>query len=122
MDDSSGVGRGERTTNLNRDLQSLSQIQSRTYALPQSLAVDELRGDETRIAGGADFIDREDVRMIQGRGCPGFLNESLQTLLIRGEGFRKNLNCDRSIQLQVAGEIDLTHSALTNLRADFVAA
>ncbi len=117
-----GVGRGERTANLNRDLQSLCQIQSRTNALPQSLSINKLSGDETRIASDADFIDREDVRMIQGRGRPGFLNESLQALLIRGERFRKNLDCDRAIQLQVAGEIDLTHPALTNLRADFVTA
>src|SRR2546425_12839146 len=120
MDDPCGVGRGERTTNLNRDLQRLRQIQSRTNALPQSLAVNKLSGDETRTPSDADFINREDVRMIQSRGRPGFLNESLQTLLIRGQGFRKNLNRDRSIQLQVAGEIDLTHSALTNLRANFV--
>src|SRR5881398_964463 len=36
MDDARSVSRGERTTNLNRDLQSLRQVQSRTNALPQS--------------------------------------------------------------------------------------
>src|SRR5437868_10817909 len=121
MDNPHGVSRGERTTNLNRDLQRLRQVQSRTNSLPQSLTVNELSGDETRTPGDADFINREDVRMIQGRGRPGFLNESLQALLIRGQRFRKNLNCDRSVQLQVARQIDFAHPALTNLRADFVA-
>src|SRR5207302_9098292 len=120
MDNPCGMRRGERTANLNRDLQSLREVQSRVTALPQSLSVNKLRGDETRTPSDANFVNRENVRMIQGRSRPRFLNESLQTLLIGGERFRKYFNCDRSIQLQVAREINFTHSALANLRADFV--
>src|SRR5205823_9102994 len=62
------------------------------------------------------------MRMIQGRGCLRFLDEPLQSLWVRSQGLWENLDRDRPIQFSILGQIHLSHSALANLRADFIAA
>ena len=90
--------------------------------MAQRLAIDKLSRDETSIARRADLINCEDVRMIQSRSSFRFLNEALQSLLVRSYSLRKNLDRHRSIEFRIKGEVDLTHAAGADLRADFVAA
>src|SRR5207248_1878028 len=122
MDDARRVCRRERATSLNRSLENIRQFHSRIHALPQSLAVDELSRDETRTAGWANLINRQDMRMIQGRGCLRFLVEPLQSLWVRSQGLWQDFDRDSSIQFSVLRQIHFTHSALANLCADFVTA
>src|SRR5439155_16536506 len=62
-----GVGCGERARRLDRHLKYFSQVHWRPFhALAQSLAVDEFSGNKMVSFGFADFVDRDDVRMIQG--------------------------------------------------------
>src|SRR5213593_3982181 len=59
--------------------------------------------------------------MIQCGSSPGFLHEATHGLAACVIA-RQNLQSDFAIELGVVGEVDLTHSARAELRADFVAA
>ncbi len=89
--------------------------------MTQREAVDELHGDEVRIITLTNFIDGGDVRMIERRRCLRLLFEPPHPIVIRCEVRRKNLQCHFPVKLSIFCEINLAHSALADLRADFVA-
>src|SRR6266545_778068 len=89
---------------------------------PQSLTFEQFRNDIGRAIVSADIVNGEDVGMIQ---CPGGLRlllEPMQAVAVLRECGRQDFDSYIAIQLLIAGAIDLTHSALANLRADFVTA
>ena len=45
-------------------------------------AIDEFRGDETRIIGFAHLMNRQNVRMIEGRGRLGFSLKTSQPSVV----------------------------------------
>src|ERR671925_514509 len=93
--------RSQRSRDLNGKLKRIAQLKACLHPLAQGLAIDKFRGDEPRIADGADFMNRENVWMIQSGSRLRFLDESLQSLLIRGEGFRKNFDGDLTIEFSI---------------------
>ena len=101
--------------------QGLSQItiqfslERNIDAAAQSISVNKLGRDETRTAGCSDFINCEDVRMIQSGSCFCFLDESQQALLVRRQALRKDLDRHGSIQLSILRQIHLAHSTRANL-------
>src|SRR5881628_2080612 len=90
--------------------------------MTQREAIDELHGDEVRTITLTNFIDGGDVRMIERRRCLRLLFEPPHPIVIRCEVRRKNLQCHFPVKLSIFCEINLAHSALANLCADFVAA
>ena len=88
--------------------------------LAKRFAFDELRGNESRILGCSDFVNRQDVRMIQRRRSFRFLDKALETVLIRGKTLRKDLDRNHAVQLGIKREINLAHATSAELRADFV--
>jgi hypothetical protein len=122
MDDARGMRGRKRAAGLNRDLENVRQIQSRLRVIAQRTSVDELRRDERRFAGPADLVDREDVRMIQCRGGPGFLHKPAQAVLVRRDFDRQNLQRDLAIERGVLRQVHLAHPARAERGANFVMA
>src|SRR6266542_7083816 len=73
---------------LDRDLQNLYQLHPRGDALAQSISVDKLSRDKTRGATCADFVDGDDVGMIQRRSRLCFLNKAPHPRLISSDVVR----------------------------------
>jgi hypothetical protein len=68
-----------------------------------------------------DRVNRNDVRMLQiGRG-PRFAKKACSQLIGPREILRQHLECDLSIELDVAGEVDHTHPATTKGALDRIA-
>ena len=82
VNDARCVGGGERTGDLAGHLQHIEQSHAFVHALPQRLAVNELSRNKAGIAGRSDFMNSQNVRMVERRSSLRLLNESLQTLLI----------------------------------------
>src|SRR5215470_5529261 len=64
----------------------------------------------------ADFVDRDDVRMVEGRGRPRFPREPRQTIRVPRELGGQYFQGQLAAQSRVFSQIDLTHPA----RAEFV--
>src|SRR6476661_2417186 len=87
--------------------------------ISQSLAIDELHGDERPIVV-ADVIDRTNARMIQRRRRMRLAPETLERLGIPGYIFGKELQSDRSIESGVIGLIDDPHASSPKFLGDAV--
>jgi hypothetical protein len=82
----------------------------------QRNAFDVLRGDETRIAVVAKFVDGQNIRMIERRNGAGFLCEALHSFRISRDFGGQKLDSHSAFQLAgVLREIHFTHAT----RADF---
>jgi hypothetical protein len=117
MHDSRGVGGGQRVGNLRCILQR--------SAHPQSFAPDQvierfaghiLHGDVVNRLViyflGVDVIDGDDVRVVQGRRSPRFLNEPFFAVSTDRCG-AQNLDRGHPVETRVHGLIHDTHSAGT---------
>ena len=71
---------------------------------------------------GTDVVDGDDVRVVQGAGGLGFLDEAALAVGIGNLAGRKNLDGDGAPQLRVPGFEDDPHAALAQLRLNCVAA
>src|SRR6266404_194550 len=85
-------------------------------------AVDKLHRDVVRAATLANFVDVRDVGMVERRGRLCLAHEALHAIAIRTNIGGQNFQCDFAIESCVLRQINLTHPARANLRADFVAA
>jgi hypothetical protein len=74
-----------------------------------------MRGKEPR-ALGLDQSEAErltDVGIVECRGSLRFTLETLQRLMILGEGFRQELERHEAVELRVLSLVDDTHAAAT---------
>ena len=67
---------------------------------PQRLTVEQL-GDDVRPIGGADFVNGEDVRMIQRGDRAGFLLEATEAIGVGGERRGQDLDGDVAAEARV---------------------
>ena len=112
-----GVVRGgERVGHADRDIDHVGDRHwlMRRHSIAQRLSFDVLRGDEVTIGVFADFVNRQDVRMIERRGSTRFALKSAHPFFVVGESFGQKFECDFALQRGVFGEIDLAHSAHTD--------
>ncbi len=73
-----------------------------------------------RGANGADFVDGDDVGMIQRRSSLCFLNKAAHPRLISSDIGRQNLQRHLAIEVSVLRQIYLSHSTRAYLRDDDV--
>src|SRR5262244_318908 len=90
--------------------------------LAQCLPIDKLHRNEVDSVAFADFMDGGDVRMVERGGGGGLLLEAVHSLSVGSQIGRQDFQCDVTVQAGIFSQINLTHSALAQLRADFVAA
>ena len=112
VDDAFGVRRIKAAGNLNADLQQFCQLDAALGdAVLESLALQQLHGDEGTAFEFADVVNRADVRMVQRRCGARLAVESLDgrgiVRRLLGEKFER----DAAPQARVAGAVDHAHSA-----------
>ncbi len=83
-------------------------------AVLERAALHELHGEEVRALVLADVVDRDDVRMVQGRGGARFGLETAYELGVRGEACAEDFDGDAAVEARLYGEVDLAHSAATD--------
>ena len=79
----------------------------------ERLALHQLHRKEGAAIVLADFVNRADVGMIQGRGSAGFALEALECLTIVGDVVRQEFQRDVTAKALVLGLINHTHPATT---------
>jgi len=81
-----------------------------------------VRHDDKQLAIGslADFVNRANVIMIEGRGGFGFVDEALLFLLGMAEMWREKFEGDEAVELQVLGFVDDAHATAAELFNDFI--
>ena len=70
----------------------------------------------------ADFVNRQDVRVIEGRGGARFVQEAAHPLRIAGELGAQHFQRDRAAEGRIDGLVDLAHAAAAQQVLDLVAA
>ena len=94
------------------DLQDRAQIHPPgREELPQVHAFDEFHRDVMPGPLTSYFVNRQDVRMIQGGRTARLALEPAQLRLVRREMLRKKLERRFAPELLVAGQIDFAHAA-----------
>ena len=83
-------------------------------------AVQKLHGDERMTFVLADFVDRADVGMVQGRRSTRLAPKAFESLRVLGKFVRKKFQGNEAPELGVFGLIDHTHAAAAELFDDAV--
>jgi hypothetical protein len=111
MDDAIGVRSRQRRCDLNRHIQGVSaRHRLRQHSFTQGCAFDEFCGDKRSGVGLIDFVDRDDVGMVQARSGLGFLLEPLHAIGIGGRSIGQNLQRHFAIEPGVLRQIHLSHA------------
>jgi len=111
MDDPCTVCRRQRAAGLNGDFEHLCDLETATIeAHPKSLAINELGRDEMNVAGLPDVVNRENVRMIEGRGRSRFLPEPAYASLIGDEPQRQHFHGELPAEPDILRQVDLSHT------------
>ena len=122
VDDSGAVGFGESLRHLDGNVERVVDgKRSARDALFQSLALvvghDEI---ELAVVRLADVVDGADIRVVQGRGRFGFLDESLLRRLVACQLGRKKLERGEAVEAGVPDLTDETHAASAEMGDDLV--
>ncbi len=123
VDQAAGVRLVQRRRHLADDVnyarrgQDALAVKQRAQVLPADVA----HRDEQGPVCLAGIVDRNDVRMIDGRRGPHLPGEPLAEPRVTGELRRQNLQCHRSAQPGVERTVDDRHSAASDLLLDLVA-
>ena len=86
----------------------------------QIVALDEFHHEGGHAPAFFQAVDGRDVRVVQRREDFGFALKAGQSVRIRRQGRRKDLDGDLTLQPGVRRPIDLPHAAFAKLRGDFV--
>lgn len=86
----------------------------------QLFAANELHGNEGDALRFAHLMDHGNVRVLEGGGGLGFLDEAAPPLGVSHQIRRKNLEGNLAVEVQVDRAINDPHSAPANLLEDFV--
>ncbi len=103
---------------LRGDVENLAHgDQAGFQQLAKGLACDKLHGDVVACAVAAEFVDRDDVGVVERGGGFGFLFKAKQAFDVSGKCGGKNLDGDATFEAGVNGMVDLAHAARAQ-RAD----
>ncbi len=83
-------------------------------------SVHVLHGDVVSGAVLAEFVDCDDVRMIQRRGGVRFALETAEAFVVGGKFGGENFDGGAAAKLGIAREVNFTHSARAQQADDFV--
>ena len=122
----------QRREHAGRDPQRLGPVQRPGLAeqVAHGAALDVLHDDVRRLHGRAAgllddvltaVVDRDDGRMVQGRGGLGLAAEPLVELRVPGQVGAQHLDRDAAAEAGVVADVDLGHPAATEQLAHLVA-
>ena len=83
-------------------------------------ALDVIHREEVLAFGEADFVNRDDVRVLQARGGGGFGAEALDEILSRQRPGQEHLHRDDAVQAHLPRSIDDAHPAARDFFQQFV--
>ena len=124
MDDAFLVGRGDRVRDLAGDGDRVVGRHRPRFLEHhvERLAVHEFE-DEVRLRiGGFEAMDPGDVRVVQRREDLRLALEARDAIAVGGDRCVQRFDCDRAIELGIAGAIHLAHAAFAEQGRDFVRA
>ena len=121
MYDAGGVRLGKRVGDLNAIADSFAQFELAILKHGrQSRSADVLHDDEVGVALGVDFINSDDVGMIQSRRCHGLaLKAAAGSRAQRAIG-GKNFDSNIAVKPGIVGAINHAHSACSKIRENVV--
>ncbi len=121
MNDSGAVRFFKCTRDLDRDVEYFGNFQRRRCHLPaQRHAVDELGGDVMVSVVNSDFVNRENVWMVEIRRGRRFLFEAIESIPVGSEFVTEDLDRDLATELHVFSKIDDAHPACAELLKNLV--
>jgi hypothetical protein len=121
MDDIRGMRRGERPDDLHRVIdRAIDRHRHIVRQTAQRHAIDEFHHNEIAVVDGIDIVDRDDVRVVQGRGGSRFLGEAPLALGTLRAGVQ-DLDRDLPTQTVVVGFVDDAHAAASDFASDQIA-
>ena len=121
MDDPGVVRLGDSLRRLNRDFERAADRQRAfQYQLPNGLPVDELRDDVGPRLHLADFVNRQNVRVVERGGRLRFRDESPQPVAIGRRVSGQDLDRDLASQPRIARLPHLAHPAGSEAEQDLV--
>ncbi len=88
----------------------------------QRAAFQILHRNVGRVIGFADFINRADIGMIQGRSSAGLAQQSFAACFVGGQGGVEKLQRHIPAQNLVFGAVHFSHAASTELLEDLIVA
>src|ERR1700674_1501203 len=86
----------------------------------QRQPVQKFHRDERSAVLLVNFVDRADVRMIQGRGSLGFALKAAQDLRVFGYFVGQELQGNKPAELHILSFVDNTHATAAQLLDDTV--
>src|SRR5262245_44948294 len=99
MQNASTVRRVQSVGNLDSQIQQLVQVERMPCRVTvYGFAIHQLHGDKEFPVGLSDLVDGTDVRVVKGRSGARLLLESLQSLLVAGQLFGKELEGDAAAE------------------------
>ena len=99
---------------------SSSGIAPTRDALREIVAVDKFHHESGHLPALFEAVYGGDIRMVQRSEHFRFTLKASQSVRIRRQGGRQNLDGDLTFQLGIGGTIHLPHAAFTNLGGDLV--
>ena len=120
MHDTRAVRGVEGARNLRADFGDSCERHRALEERPQRRAVDQLLDDEVvAFRGLADFVNDNDVRVVQGRGGTGLAQETGDCQLFVLSRTH-DLHRDRAVEAGIERPIDLAHAAVAKLRFESI--
>ena len=121
MDDAGGMCCCQCIRNLNGNVQRDEQTHPRRlHLLAQRLTINVFGDDEVRLVRPADFVNGEDVRVVERRGRTCFLREAAHTFSILCKLGWQQLDRHLATQARVLRQINFTHAARADGSDNFV--
>ena len=124
VDDPLLVRRREAMRKLQGIVDGLALLEAvrerRGQAFAKGFTLEQLHHGECHVVRVPDVVNRQDVRMRDGRDGFGFPLEALALQRVASERRRENLDGNRAIEPAVARLVDLAHAAGPDRRHDFV--
>ncbi len=120
MDEAGFARRADRLRGLPHDRESKLQFNRALFqdVVAQVRSLHKLHCDEVCVVNTPKRINMNNTRVIKPRDGRRFQLEPVEILLIGREVGPENLECDRAIQAELSGEIDLAHPASTEQPLD----
>src|SRR6266542_631701 len=123
MDNACFVGGGECTRYLDRDVDRFTDLDSPTHqTLTQCFAFDQFAGYVMSCVILTDFVNRQDIWMIEPNYGARFLLKPLQALRVASKARGQEFECGLATSGNVRSQIDFAHPAGANSFRNLVVA
>ena len=120
VDDAAVVGVLERVADPRDDGERLARGQA--FALEQLAqvhAIDELHQEEKQVAAAAEFVERDDSRVVEFRQCAGLAGKTFGKRGIAGDGGGQDFQGDDPVEFGLPRLVNRAHAAAANEFEDF---